>query len=72
MPGAAGVQALLGIRMSIKPGGVSMSEKTDMYDWTTPSGAAPTVLPGKAMWDALKHQGFDMRWYVVSRPIPKT
>jgi hypothetical protein len=71
MPGAAGVQELLGVGSEhMKAGGVDMPAKADMHDWTTPSGCPPTVLSGKAMWNALKAKGFDMRWYVVARPIP--
>lgn len=56
---------------AVKAGGVDMPEKTDIHDWATPSGQIPIILPGKATWGLLKEQGYDMRWYVVSKPIPK-
>ena len=54
---------------SIPAGGVDMPPKTDMYDWTTPSGAVPTIVPA-SMWKAAEAAGMDMRWYVATRPIP--
>lgn len=52
-------------------GGVDMPQKTDPYDWTTPSGRMPTVLP-LGVFEAGTKEGFDMRWYVVSRPLPRS
>src|SRR5688572_22277845 len=52
-------------------GGADMPPKTDMHDVTTPSGQMPLFIT-PAFWDALKADGYDMRWYAVSRPLPTT
>lgn len=54
----------------VKAGGVDMPAKTDPYDWTTPSGSMPVVLSGKRAFKAFQDAGFDMRWYVVTKPLP--
>lgn len=54
---------------SVKAGGVDMPPKTDPHDWTTPSGQVPVVIH-MPLWKQLEKAGWDMRWYVVARPIP--
>lgn len=56
---------------TVKAGGVDMPPKTDMYDWTTPSGATPIIV-SPSQWRRFRDEGVDMRWYVANRPIPAT
>lgn len=55
--------------MSVKAGGVDMPAKTDMHDWTTPSGKDPILIP-KQLWKDAEKAGMDMRWYAVPWRIP--
>jgi hypothetical protein len=58
--------------MTLPPaGGPNMPPKVDPHDFTTPSGRMPVVIP-RGLWDEANRQGWDMRWYVVLRPIPIT
>jgi hypothetical protein len=50
-------------------GGVDMPQKTDPYDFTTPSGAFPTLIP-PSEFKARLVRGDDMRWYASTKLIP--
>jgi hypothetical protein len=43
--------------------------KDNPYDYTTPDGRFPILVP-LPLWNAAKNAGFDMRWLAVAQRIP--
>jgi hypothetical protein len=58
-----------GNKTEVPAGGYDMPPKTDMYDFTTPSGRMPLVMP-PSQFRRFEAEGVDMRWFACPKRIP--